>query len=290
MQAGPVYGYPRISRFSVKLAAYAQLARPFTVFAAFLVGFFLGLSMGQTLLVSILFGLSLAMAQGFGQVINQVADVDIDRLNKPYRPIPRGIVSEAEATAYGTILLLIGFATSMLISPLMGLMYILVAFFAAFYSLEPIRAKKRLIINVYWQALSRGLLPPIIASLVFLGHISLELAVLATLAFMWVYSLQSTKDFGDEDGDRAHGVKTLPVVLGREGALSLMKILMASYLALLTVYIGTGLVHPAFITLGVLGALSFKYLDTRSLLENNIAWNIFYIGLGLHYLLWLLFY
>ncbi len=48
-------------------------------------------------------------------VLNDYFDVETDRINAPYRPIPFNLVTEKEALYFSIFLLIIGFATSLLI-------------------------------------------------------------------------------------------------------------------------------------------------------------------------------
>ena len=71
--------------------------RPFTLLAPLSVGLILTLAVEgityQALTRGVYVGITLALAQACGQTINQVVDAELDKLVKPYRPIPSGRVS-----------------------------------------------------------------------------------------------------------------------------------------------------------------------------------------------------
>ncbi len=53
---------------------------------------------------------------GGGVVFNDVFDADLDRIERPERPIPSGLISEKEGAILGTTLLIIGVAAALLFS------------------------------------------------------------------------------------------------------------------------------------------------------------------------------
>ena len=94
---GIVEGYPRLQKRFGRLVGYIQLVRPFTLVAPILAGIFGVLAPinnidFQTFLVAIYVGVTLALAQAAGQCLNQYADVELDKVVKPYRPIPSGLI------------------------------------------------------------------------------------------------------------------------------------------------------------------------------------------------------
>ena len=276
---GPKHAYPRVR--PRRLAYYAQLSRPITMFAAYVSGFFAGSAIGG-FMDGIVVGFIFALMQGAGQVANQIADVEIDRVVKPYRPLPKRVISKREAV----LITLLYVIHSLLLSSLYGargvVATLLGLFLAVYYSLEPVRAKKRgPFKSLLWQAVARGLYPPL-AVYVFLDTGLSHLLPLAFLCFLWVLAFQSTKDFPDVVGDKLYGIRTLPVAYGREGALKVMRILGFTYsMANLAVSYSYSALYLLLIPLAVVIP---KLIDVEFYTENNLAWALFYLGLGLHYL------
>ncbi|MEX0273298.1 MAG: UbiA-like protein EboC [Flavobacteriaceae bacterium] len=112
----------------IHIKAYLQLARPANLptaaadimAGAAIAGFFhdMGFSdFGPDFLW--LIAASICLYAG-GVVMNDVFDVDIDREERPERPIPSGKVSLAAAKRYGMGLLLLGLALAFLTSPISG--------------------------------------------------------------------------------------------------------------------------------------------------------------------------
>ena len=56
-----------------------------------------------------------------GVVLNDVFDLEVDRIERPERPIPKGIVSQRNAAIFGAILLIIGVLLAFLVNNLSGI-------------------------------------------------------------------------------------------------------------------------------------------------------------------------
>ena len=70
---------------------------------------------------------------GGGVVFNDVFDAALDRVERPERPIPSGLISETEGALLGSILLLAGIATAFMFSPFSGAIAIAIALAALVY-------------------------------------------------------------------------------------------------------------------------------------------------------------
>jgi 4-hydroxybenzoate polyprenyltransferase len=70
---------------------------------------------------------------GGGVVFNDVFDAALDRVERPERPIPSGLISEAEGALLGSVLLLVGIATAFMFSPFSGAIAIAIAIAALVY-------------------------------------------------------------------------------------------------------------------------------------------------------------
>ncbi|SDF97768.1 4-hydroxybenzoate polyprenyltransferase [Pedobacter terrae] len=77
---------------------------------------------------------STACLYGGGIVFNDVFDADLDKVERPERVIPSGIISLQHATILGSILLFCGIALAALNSLTSGLLALLVAVFALLYN------------------------------------------------------------------------------------------------------------------------------------------------------------
>jgi 4-hydroxybenzoate polyprenyltransferase len=65
----------------------------------------------------ILLMLSTSCLYGGGVVLNDVFDADLDKLERPERPIPSGLIKKTSATAFGILLLVIGIIAAAFANP-----------------------------------------------------------------------------------------------------------------------------------------------------------------------------
>lgn len=157
-----------------------------------------------------------------GNVINDYFDVEIDRINRPHRPLPSGLVPVHWARNVWMITtlsgVLIGFSIS---SWKHGLTSILVSLALYIYS----RWFKQLpFLGNFWVALISGV------AIMYGGATfgwGFEAIWAALFAFGVTLSREITKDIEDMAGDAALGAKTLPIRFGRGTAVFLGSLMMA---------------------------------------------------------------
>lgn len=77
--------------------------------------------------------LSTACLYGGGVVMNDYFDAALDKLERPERPIPSGIVSKSEAAALGMTLFLTGIVAAFFVSAVSGMLAAAITFFALLY-------------------------------------------------------------------------------------------------------------------------------------------------------------
>jgi len=292
---GSKLAYPRLKR---KIGAYLSLMRPFTCIAALIAGFSLNYffatisGVGTTFLYAVLIGLVLALLQGgaqaFQQSIRRETLIDIEN-GKGYRPTCRGVITLEEGKTFAFLLFLSAVALAFHLRPVLGLFAFVITLFAIFYVAPPLRIHDKFILNNVWQGIARGLLPAIyVASAYGYGWFAVYFGLALAL---WITGAQTTKDFGDEKGDRKYHVRTLPVVLGRQRAIYVMALFMATAFAVLNLFTVTAIFPATFCLLNILivpSAFILYGLQRMFILErmeNNVSWLAFYVTLALFYTL-----
>lgn len=174
-------------------------------------------------LLELLWGaMTLVIVNAASNTLNQVYDYDIDKINKPYRPIPQNIITKDEALTIAWVLYLVtlwrismlnrGFATIILIIMLVTI----------FYSVPPLRFKQRFMISNISIAFARGLLGFVAAWSIFGSPIPWEDPtpwIIGLIFGIYLMGAVTTKDFTDVKGDKKYGMNTLPVVWGMRGAI-----------------------------------------------------------------------
>lgn len=150
--------------------------------------------------------------------INQVADVNIDNINKPYLPIPSGLLSVQQAKIIVYTSLLISLSLALIISPYLFVIIALATSIGWAYSMPPFYLKQHHIGAALAIATVRGVLLNAGGFYVF-NHLinnSLEMPEnmkILTL-FIIVYSIVISwfKDLPDIEGDATYHIKTFAIL------------------------------------------------------------------------------
>lgn len=250
-----------------------------------------GVTVGWTTVALVLVG-SLAI-NVYIVGVNQVADIDIDRINKPWLPVASGALSlpAARLIVWGSAA--VALALGLLVGP-----YALAAFISGFvvgsaYSLRPLRLKRfalaaalsiagirafavNLLLYAQFMA-SSGASPRVPPPIVALTAVVLALS----LAIAWF------KDIPDMEGDRRFRVSTLTLKLGPRRVLALgLGVMALAYGALIVVgLVGMPGLHGGMLVAGhVLSLVVLIVASTRVDLSQRHSVARFYL------LIWGLFY
>lgn len=154
-----------------------------------------------------------AAATGAGNAVNDYFDRDVDRTNRPDRPIPRGAVTPRWALGESAALFGVAVVAALALPPLALAIAVL-----------------NLVALVAYTEVFKGL--PGVGNLV-VAYLTgstflfggaavaapLDAAVLAGLAGLATLTREIVKDVEDVPGDRAEGLRTLPIVVGERRAL-----------------------------------------------------------------------
>lgn len=212
---------------TTRTRALLLFSRPHTILATTsqVVGVFLLAALGQPwpagLWAALLLTWLASLAANLYVVgLNQLTDVDIDRVNKPELPLASG----AYSTRTGRVITLVSAAVALLAGLQQGLVMLLTVFFVmllgSLYSLPPLRLKNRPLLAAASIALARGVAANLGLWLHFRGLLPgaaveppLGWALLFFFLFGVVISLY--KDIPDWRGDALFAVRTFAVVLGR---------------------------------------------------------------------------
>ena len=160
--------------------------------------------------------------------LNQVHDAKIDAINKPLRPIPSKRLKEKTVIYISGGLLTTGALIAIYLFFVSSYIYVVVGllglFTALIYTLPTTRFKKYTMLSTGIMGFGYGPFIFLAGWAVYRDPIEAPLWILVFLYFHEVFVL-ITKDYRDVKGDRAYGMRTLPVILGRERAASLNYIL-----------------------------------------------------------------
>jgi 4-hydroxybenzoate polyprenyltransferase len=156
-----------------------------------------------------------------------------------------------------------------------------------FYSIPPVRLKKRLFISNLSIAFARGMLGFVAGWCIFGDPFNRIPWIIGLLMSIYLIGAVTTKDFTDIKGDRKFGMRTLPVVYGKQKAIALSAPFFVSPFILIPLGIWRGhLIESSMIlvVLTIWGAyivmLLYKYGDTPDKkFENTPVWIHMYLML-----------
>lgn len=161
---------------------------------------------------------------GYTQTMNDFYDREIDAINEPYRPIPSGAIPLKQAIAQIWILLLAGLAVAFGLDlwaghdfPIMTALAIGGSFVSFIYSAPPLKLKQNGWLGNYALGASYIALPWWAGHALF-GELNWTVVALTLFYSLAGLGIAVVNDFKSVEGDRALGLKSLPVMFGVEKA------------------------------------------------------------------------
>ncbi|KAF8394899.1 hypothetical protein HHK36_018837 [Tetracentron sinense] len=161
---------------------------------------------------------------GYTQTLNDWYDREIDAINEPYRPIPSGAISENEVITQIWLLLLGGLCLGGLLDMWAGHKNPIVFYLALggslisyIYSAPPLKLKQNGWIGNFALGASYISLPWWAGQALF-GTLTPDIIVLTLLYSTAGLGIAIVNDFKSIEGDRAHGLQSLPVAFGIDTA------------------------------------------------------------------------
>jgi 4-hydroxybenzoate polyprenyltransferase len=296
---------------------YLELARPFTLVAPAL-GF---LSAGITaigaapaepwsaaLLAYPLIGSLMAAVLNAGNnALNQIYDLEIDRVNKPKRPLPSGRLTITQAWIFTAVTYGAALVLAWAVAPdgrhecfWIVLMAVICTFI---YSMPPLRTKRLGIWANITIAIPRGVLLKVAGWSAVKTIIGTEPWFIGAIFGLFLLGATTTKDFADMEGDRLGGCRTLPIQYGVRRAAWLISPSFVVPFVMINIGSALGVLTGNFLLLQALGlfmtfyGLYVCYLMLRrpedlAIEENHVSWAHMYrmmfvaqIGFALAYLM-----
>ncbi len=156
---------------------------------------------------------------GMSQAANDWCDRHVDAVNEPHRPIPSGRIPGRWGLWVALAMSVLALGLGWILGP-WGFGATVVAVLAAWaYSAEPVRLKR----SGWWGPGLVGLcyegLPWFTgAAVIAAGAPGVEVIIMAGLYAFGAHGIMTLNDFKALEGDRLHGVNSLPVTLGPDVA------------------------------------------------------------------------
>ncbi len=301
----------------MKLGLYAELARPFTLLAPAL-GFMSGAltAIGAhphdvwswSVLAPAFTGAAMAAIFNAGSnALNQIYDLEIDRVNKGKRPIPSGRMTISEAWGFTYVAYALTLILAWRVAP-QGrhecFWIVATAVVATWiYSAPPLRTKQHGMWANITIAIPRGVLLKVAGWSAVKTVVGTEPWFIGAIFGLFLLGASTTKDFSDMEGDRLGGCKTLPILYGVTRAAWMISPSFILPFLLINVGAYTGVLTGNPLYLHLLGAgmtlygayvlyLMLRRPEELATVENHVSWVHMYrmmfvlqIGFALAYLL-----
>ncbi|SEQ07541.1 homogentisate phytyltransferase [Neolewinella agarilytica] len=230
--------------------------------------------------------------------LNQLTDIDIDKINKPYLPLASGAYSPRTGQWIVGVCGLLAVLSCLVYPPYLPLTVLSSLFLGTIYSAEPIRLKR----YHFWAAFCIIVVRGLIVNLLLYLHFRTALGagaqvpgmvwLLTFVIFVFGIIIAWFKDLPDTEGDKEHGIQTLTLVRTRKWVYTRGAGLLGGTLLSAAIY--AFWVEQQWIAAGlVVLLLFFGYFTTRLDLDDqqSIArfyqstWGVFF-GVYLVFAVW----
>ncbi|WP_247009607.1 geranylgeranylglycerol-phosphate geranylgeranyltransferase [Halorientalis litorea] len=215
------------------------------------------------------------LATGAGNAINDYFDRDIDRINDPDRPIPRGAISPRGALAFSVALFLVAVVVALALLPILAIAIAVVNLAALVTYTELFKGK---------PGVGNALVAYLGGSTFLFGGAAVgsvgPTVVLFLLAALSTLAREIIKDVEDVAGDREEGLNTLPIAIGERRALQLAAgLLLAAALASPVPYL-TGTFGVAYLAVVgpadlVMLAAGYRSFECPSVGQSQLKYGMF---------------
>jgi 4-hydroxybenzoate polyprenyltransferase len=280
-----------------KLAIYAEFSRPFTLVAPAL-GFASGAATaygahpreawsGDVILYPLI-GLTMAaVLNGASNALNQIYDLEIDRVNKPKRPLVEGRLTLRDAWMFTWIMYAIALLLAWLVEPAgrheCFWIVVIAAIITFLYSVPPARTKRLGIWANVTIAIPRGVLLKVAGWSAVKTVMAAEPWFIGAIFGLFLLGASTTKDFADMEGDARGGCRTLPIIYGVRRAAWMISPSFVVPFVMISLGAWTGVLTGNFVLLQVLAlvmtlyGLYVCYLMLRrpedlAVEENHVSW------------------
>ena len=294
-----------------------EFSRPFTLVAPAL-GFASGAataigaapreSWSPDLVLYPFIGLTMAaVLNAASNALNQIYDLEIDRVNKPKRPLPSGRLSLRDAWVFTWITYAIAIALAWFVEPggrheCFWIVLVATAI-TILYSVPPFRTKRLGIWANVTIAIPRGVLLKVAGWSGVKTIFGVEPWYIGAIFGLFLLGASTTKDFADMEGDARGGCRTLPIIYGVRRAAWMISPSFVIPFLMISAGAWSGVLTGNFILLQLLAAVMTAYglyvcylmlrrPEDLAVEENHVSWAHMYrmmfvaqIGFAVAYLL-----
>jgi geranylgeranylglycerol-phosphate geranylgeranyltransferase len=215
-----------------RISALIKICRPLNVIIVFftvIVAGFICSKNNEILLQTFFAAVSASFIAAAGYIINDIFDIKIDRVNRPYRPLVSGTISIKSAIAYYTIFSVTGLIFAITLNYTALIIAVLSVLLLFLYSYK---IKSVTLLGNFSIAVITGL--TFIYGGVSVNNISFAI-IPALFALLINFIREIVKDMEDISGDLKNGIETFPSKFGFSFAKNFI-VIISAVLILFTCY------------------------------------------------------
>jgi 4-hydroxybenzoate polyprenyltransferase len=299
-----------------RAALWLEFSRPFTLVAPAL-GFASGAvtaagaapreAWSTDLVIPPIIGLVMAaVLNAASNALNQIYDLEIDRVNKPRRPMPSGRLSHRDAWIFTSAAYAVALALAWFVAPdgrhECFWIVLIATVITVLYSVPPFRTKRLGVWANLTIAIPRGVLLKVAGWSSVKSVAGAEPWFIGAIFGLFLLGASTTKDFADMEGDARGGCRTLPIIHGvRRAAWMISPSFVVPFL-LIAAGAWAGILTGNFVLLQTLSAVMTAYglyvcylmlrrPEDLAVEENHVSWAHMYrmmfvaqVGFALAYL------
>lgn len=220
---------------------------------------------------------------GFSQVLNDYCDREIDAINEPHRLIPAGLVSPKQVFITIAVLLLLGLLLASYLGIGVAALVVVGMVLAVIYSAPPFRAKRNGWIGNTLVAISYEGLAWLAGHLAFapLTELSVLIAVFYSIG---AHGIMSINDYKSITGDKAAGIRSIPVQYGPQRAAWLIIVTMnLAQVGVIAALWYAGLWLAALVIFGI---LLVQLPQQQKFLHQPVAYHLKFSAIGVSFYVW----
>ncbi len=234
--------------------------------------------------------LAITLISGTAYIVNQIFDIETDRINRKLFLLPDGIISVKAAWTYLAVLSVAGLAIAFSLGKTPFLLIFTIWVTGFMYSVPPFRFKGKPIIDMVWNSIGYGLLTFLLGYWTCADKIDSN-AILNSIVYMLsVAGVYAETTIADIEGDRADGAITIGVLMGKKATAVVGAVLMAaSAVVAFLLHNWIGFI-PALITflLFLPVPAAGERLVSKAKFAFRLAGGIYALNIGIHYPIYIL--
>ncbi len=230
------------------------------------------------IVTSIFLGMLIALAWIASAMINDYHDHAIDRISNANRPLPSGVITPETYRFLSVLLHFLIPVAALLVNPVVALFLTAYLAISLAYNTPPLRLKRFPLVGTFTMGLALQMILFAGFALAAPNHMTHTYPYSWTEIFiaLGIFALVAPiKDFKDVAGDRAHGVLTIPVILGPIGARLVISVGIIALVLAPRALFGA---YPPLLLFGAAGtailAITILFLSKKNTLvtERTLLW------------------